>query len=364
MSTSVAPPPLGIPSSEATVNVRIIDSTARVRVPKDMFLSPKISGHTHVNCPTFSFLVEHASGRRILFDLGGKKDWTNLAPVVVKQLTAVNATITIEKNVVEILEENGVKAESIEAIVWSHWHWDHTGDPSTFPPSTNLIVGPGFKDAFYPGAPANPECPILESAYTGRNLIELPLDDFKQKLGRFQALDYFGDGSFYLLSAPGHAIGHLCGLARTTTEPGTYVLMGADTAHHGGQFRPTPYLPLPSSILPNPLDFYSHTPCPGALFERIHPKRTTIAPFYGIAGDGVVHEIKEAREAIEKLEEFDGHTDQVFVIVAHDDTVLDIVDFFPKNLNAWKENGWAEKVRWRFLKDFKEAVSEQEKEGK
>lgn len=47
----------------------------------------------------------------------------------------------------------------------SHWHWDHIGDPSTFPPSTDLIVGPGFKDAMLPGAPANPDSPLLESAY-------------------------------------------------------------------------------------------------------------------------------------------------------------------------------------------------------
>jgi len=24
--------------------------------------------------------------------------------------------------------------------VTSHWHWDHTGDPSTFPPKTELVV--------------------------------------------------------------------------------------------------------------------------------------------------------------------------------------------------------------------------------
>lgn len=47
----------------------------------------------------------------------------------------------------------------------SHWHWDHIGDPSTFPPTTDLIVGAGFKEAMLPGAPANPESPILESDY-------------------------------------------------------------------------------------------------------------------------------------------------------------------------------------------------------
>lgn len=49
--------------------------------------------------------------------------------------------------------------------VLSHWHWDHIGDPSTFPPTTDLIVGAGFKEAMLPGAPANPESPIRESDY-------------------------------------------------------------------------------------------------------------------------------------------------------------------------------------------------------
>lgn len=50
-------------------------------------------------------------------------------------------------------------------MVKSHWHWDHIGDPSSFPRSTNLVVGRGFKQAMLPGAPANPESPILESDY-------------------------------------------------------------------------------------------------------------------------------------------------------------------------------------------------------
>ncbi len=38
------------------------------------------------------------------------------------------------------------------------------------------------------------------------------------------AVDYFGDGSFLPLDGPGHAIGHLCGLARTTVDPPTVMM--------------------------------------------------------------------------------------------------------------------------------------------
>lgn len=48
-------------------------------------------------------------------------------------------------------------------ISTSHWHWDHIGAPSTFPTTTDLVVGPGFKEAFCPGYPARKDSPILES---------------------------------------------------------------------------------------------------------------------------------------------------------------------------------------------------------
>ena len=53
---------------------------------------------------------------------------------------------------------------------------DHTGDPSTFPAATDLIVGPGFKGAFVPGYPTNETSPVLESAWEGRNLREINFD--------------------------------------------------------------------------------------------------------------------------------------------------------------------------------------------
>ncbi len=54
-----------------------------------------------------------------------------------------------------------------------------------------------------PGYPSNPDAPIRESDYKGRNVREISFADTNLKVGRFRALDYFGDGSFYLLDAPG-----------------------------------------------------------------------------------------------------------------------------------------------------------------
>lgn len=74
--------------------------------------------------------------------------------------------------------------QDIEAIIWSHSHFDHVGDPSTFPPSTDLIVSPGFKKA--------PESGLLDSDTRGRNFreIEIRRDDCL-KIGRFDAMGFF-----------------------------------------------------------------------------------------------------------------------------------------------------------------------------
>lgn len=68
-------------------------------------------------------------------------------------------------------------------------------------------------------------------------------------IGRYEAYYYFDDGSFYLLRISGHAVGHMCRLARVTAQPDeSFIPMSRDACHHGGEMRPTEYLPLPSEI--------------------------------------------------------------------------------------------------------------------
>ena len=160
----------------------------------------------------------------------------------------------------------------------------------------------------------------------------------------------------------------MCGLARTTTSTGkdTFILMGGDACHHGGEFRPTPYLPLPRHIHPNPLSPRSPHPCPGSIFAEVHPSHSATTPFFVIPDlppeKGAAHNYDEAIESIRRLEEFDcqgatgGEEVDVFTVIAHDESLLGLIDFFPKGANAWREKGWAREGRWAFLKDFAAAV--------
>ncbi|EME41808.1 hypothetical protein DOTSEDRAFT_74015 [Dothistroma septosporum NZE10] len=364
LTTPKPPPELNIPASTNTVKVSCIDSGSRFKLPITNFLQPDYTGHDKLCGPSFSFLIEHPITKPILFDLGIRKDWENLPsyPKFVKN----NWYINVPSDVPTILSSNGVNVDSgaIAAIIWSHHHWDHVGDASKFPHSTELVVGPGFKDAHLPGYPKNEKSTLLETDFEGRNVREVNVqgEGGGLKIGRFWAYDYFGDGSFYLLDTPGHSIGHMCGLARTSSSPDSFVFMGGDSAHHGGEFRPTEYLPVPKEVKPSPLK--RRNVCPGHLMvDEVHPHKTADKPFYYVT-ESFAHDKKVADWTIDGLGEFDAH-ESVLMLMAHDDAIVDPaqLDFYPKPLNGWYQKGVGQKVKWLFLEDFEDALESKEKGG-
>ncbi|KAF2163420.1 hypothetical protein M409DRAFT_68384 [Zasmidium cellare ATCC 36951] len=339
------------------VNVSVIDSTAKLAAPMKHMVQPPIKGHDTLECPSFSFLIQHPTGRRPLFDLGTRKDWRKFPPSVRGLLEQYSFGIEVDKNVNEILEDHGIDVAggAFEAIIWSHWRYDHIGDVSAFPSSTALVVGPGFVETFTPGYPSRADAFVLESDYEGRHLHELSFDSDSQLIiGGYRAEHYFGDGSFYFLDTPGHAIGHVCGLARvapdTTEENSTFVFMGGDACHHGGEFRPSQYLPLPKAIS-FPKSRGISTTCLGEFLVELHRRDSAVTPFYEMA-ESAVHDRAEARQAISNMQAFDADSN-VSVVISHDATLFEMgMNVFPDTLNAWKQEDYARRGRWIFLSDF------------
>ncbi|KAF9872956.1 hypothetical protein CkaCkLH20_09466 [Colletotrichum karsti] len=352
MAHPLSAPNLSIPASQNVVDVSIIDSTARIRVPMASFVKNPLPGHEWLECPAFVFLVEHPSGKKALFDLGVRKDIDGFPPAILSVMKG-RFTIDVEKDIATILKEDGrVGLDEINSIIWSHWHLDHNGDPSTFPSSTELVVGPGFKNAFLPGYPANPQGLVLESDYQGRELREVNFEGGLE-IGGYKAFDFFNDGSFYLLDCPGHTIGHIAALARTTES--SFILMGGDGCHHCGSLRPTEYLPLPDQLSPSPFSEPPHAPgsfCAGHLLEQIHPEHSRTAPFYAQLSEAPGRDVAEAEASICKMADFDAN-DDIFVVIAHDRSLLGVIDVFPNSANHWREKGWKQAGRWRFLEDFR-----------
>jgi glyoxylase-like metal-dependent hydrolase (beta-lactamase superfamily II) len=173
-----------------------------------------------------------------------------------------------------------------------------------------------------------------------------------RQIGRFKAFDYFGDGSFYLLDSPGHAIGHMCGLARTTNDPATFILLGGDVCHYAGIFRPSSRLAMPESISPHPCSPMSHQSlCPGHAWEQLQKSRDrgTDESLYDMTFGLDVPLANRTKSMLEDLD----CDENVFVIIAHDTTVRDGVPHFPASLNEWKERGWGRDLKWAFLRDLK-----------
>ena len=76
-------PDLKLPSSNNTCTIRVIDTTGNGNGPAKLILSPHIPGHDNLEFPCFSFLISHEGKKKnVLFDIGIRKDYWNLAPVV------------------------------------------------------------------------------------------------------------------------------------------------------------------------------------------------------------------------------------------------------------------------------------------
>ncbi|KAJ5465923.1 beta-lactamase-like protein [Penicillium desertorum] len=349
-----------IPTSDHCIRVRAVNTTTRMVCDARAFVEPVIKHHTKLNLPTLCFLLERQTNdgpRYTLYDCGARKDFWNGSPMAKSMISNHISGLEVEKGVEEVLLENGIDLGKLDAIVWSHWHWDHIGDVSRFPDSVDIVVGPGFVENFTPGWPQNPSSPILARDIEGHRIHE---PEFPLNIGGFNAHDYFGDGSFYLLDVPGHAVGHICGLARTT--PNTFVFLGGDCCHFAGAFRPSPSYPMPEYLSGDGLDPYFSLPCPCTVFTGIHPtandaERARVQPFYKVsrtAGSAYTFG-DQAQESIDRLPRFDSDPN-IFILLAHDNILFETLplfnDFPDRDVNDWKKRGYKELCHWGFLNEF------------
>lgn len=236
------------------------------------------------------------------------------------------------------------------------------------------MVGPGFKDAFLPGYPANPNAShpgsyfesvstdsqvllrlffaLVLTRFRGRQLREIDFEgDGVSGIGELQAFDFFGDGSFYLLNTPGHAIGHMSGLVRTTVNPDTFVVLGGDLCHHPGEMRPSPHRSLPRT------NGTHHHPEPktDSFWSELQRarERSPVQPFFDPKSP---FDFEQNILSIQDIQKADAMED-IFLIAAHDRTVEGIIETFPAKANEWKTKGWKQRTFWSFFNDFQEADS-------
>ena len=112
-------PDPGIPLSQNVVDVCVINSTARIRCPLGFFVKDPLLGHETLDCPSYVFLIENSQGKKVLFDLGVRKDKESFPPVIRSGLAGLQ--IDVEKDIATILKEDGrILPGDIDTIIWRY----------------------------------------------------------------------------------------------------------------------------------------------------------------------------------------------------------------------------------------------------
>jgi len=182
--------------------------------------------------PSLAFLLHHPiRDEYLLFDLGIRKDYLNYPPVMVRMIEETLQPIRTDPDIADKLRAGGLDLSKVTYVIISHAHWDHTGDPTLFPSST-FVVGEGTQALVARGYPADPNSKIPQDLLPAdRTRVLADADARWAPLGPFpRALDFFGDGSVFVVDAPGHLPGHINLLARTSADGG-WIYLAGDACH-------------------------------------------------------------------------------------------------------------------------------------
>ncbi|KAF9013496.1 Metallo-hydrolase/oxidoreductase [Cyathus striatus] len=184
-----------------------------------MFITGATKGNV-TTAPSLSFLLRHCENHQnFLFDLGIRRDWENYPPPVVECINQV-FRVNVQQDVVESLRKGGTSPQDITNVCLSHCIGIIV-----------FIVGGDSKTLFNPGYPVDSKSDFASDLLPlGRTHYLVPADWVP--IGPFpRAFDFYGDGSLYIIDAPGHLPGHINILARTSSDGG-WIFLAGDSAHH------------------------------------------------------------------------------------------------------------------------------------
>jgi beta-lactamase superfamily II metal-dependent hydrolase len=120
-----------VPPSDSTVIVKAFNSIApnpNNTMPAAFYVFPVLPGTENVDGDLLAFLVENPTKQtRVMFDIGLRKDVQNLAPSVAKLFSDGVFKFDVEDDIPTQLKKGNVSLESIDAVIWSHTHFDHIG---------------------------------------------------------------------------------------------------------------------------------------------------------------------------------------------------------------------------------------------
>ena len=221
-----------------------------VTLPEKLFVTDVDESLTKL-VPSMCFLIEHPAlgtnkNERVVFDLGIKRELNKYADGMQDHLSKRQPIVNLPDTKAS-LEAGGLKCDKdIDYVILSHTHWDHIGLPSDYQ-NSQFRVGSGTLHIFENGAPHYPasmfEKDPLPKDRTkefppapGSSTKDLACSEAQQIQEQWKpistiphAIDFFGDGSVYVVDAPGHLQGHVNLLVRI--GPNRWVYLGGDCCH-------------------------------------------------------------------------------------------------------------------------------------
>ncbi|XP_014562153.1 hypothetical protein COCVIDRAFT_84853 [Bipolaris victoriae FI3] len=224
--------------STAVVSVHAL-SCGHFALPEYQFVD-HVTPDARRTVPSLAFLVQHVNqytGKRtrLIFDLGLRRD-VKRYPLPIQKHIDTRQPMSTDPDVTKSLAKGGLTPKDIDYVIYSHVHWDHVGEPRDFPDST-FVVGHGAvtllsgASSSLRGGHSFFESDLLPKGRT----VELP-EPIINLHGSWQSqdclpevLDLFNDGSLLIVNAPGHLLGHINLLARTS--PSHRMYMGGDACH-------------------------------------------------------------------------------------------------------------------------------------
>ncbi|KAI0028035.1 Metallo-hydrolase/oxidoreductase [Vararia minispora EC-137] len=200
--------------------------------PRDLFLA---GAPPHApekwDAPCLCFLLHHsATGEYILFDNGIRKDAHRLPPASQHRADTFGP-LGLDHDAADRVAAGGLDPSRITQLILSHAHFDHIGDPARFP-RARVVASSGTRELSRSGYPADPHSLFAQDMLPpDRTHVLDPADGAWAALGPFErARDLLGDGSAYVIDAPGHVRGHINLLVRTSAD-GAWAVLAGDAAH-------------------------------------------------------------------------------------------------------------------------------------